>query len=574
MGIFQKIKKASLREFLEELSWILKLSRQYIWEILLYTFCGLGATGLSLAASLLSKYIIDGATGYHAGAITAPMIFYGSMQLLRILINAFTGRVSTKVSLRVHNRITKQVYDKLMNAQWESISHYHSGDLLSRLGGDVTSVSSGVLGIFPDLFNRLLQLIGTLAIILYYDPTLAMLALISAPVSFLIGRLLMGKMRWFNKQMRKNSSELTMFTEESLQNIQLLKSFDLTEEYSHRLEAIQTRHKKDTLDYNMYSVTHGTLMKLVATGTALLCLAWSLYRLRHDPASSYGTMTLFLHLSNTLSAALSALIGMIPTTIGAATAAGRIMAVTGLPEEDRTAPIDPAFLEKAAKMGVSITAENLSYGYEGQAIVLRDIDFSVAPGQIVGIVGPSGEGKTTLLRLLLGIVKPSGGAITATCGEDTAPIDENSRKLFSYVPQKCTVVSGTIRENLLLVKQHATEEELFSVLEQACAADFVRRKPQGLDTPIQEQGTGFSQGQLQRLCIARALLADAPVLLLDEATSALDLDTEQKVLTNIMRAAPNRTVLVTTHRPGVLQLCNRIYRISQGTVTEQLTVDN
>ena len=332
---------------------------------------------------------------------------------------------------------------------------------------------------------------------------------------------------------------------------------------------MQDSHKKDALDYNAHSVRHNTFMKLVATGTALICLAWSLYRLRHDYIS-YGTMTLFLHLANSLSVAFTALISMIPTTIAAATAAGRIMAITQLPEEDRSAPLPESFLQKAQEMGVSITAENLCYGYEGQRIVLRDLCFAAQPGQIIGIVGSSGEGKTTLLRLLLGIVKPRDGKLLATCNGETAAIGENTRKLFSYVPQKCTMFTGTIRENLLLVKQDATEEELMFALEQACAKDFVLQKPQGLDTPIQEQGTGFSQGQLQRLCIARALLADTPVLLLDEATSALDMDTEQRVLKNIMKAAPNRSVLVTTHRPGVLEQCNRIYRICQGTVTEQV----
>lgn len=572
MSIFQKLKKESIREFLEELRWILTLSGKYRWEIVLYTLCGFGTAGLSLAASLLSKYIIDGATGYHTGAITIPMVFYGTMQLLRIAVNAFTARVSAKVSLRVHNRITHKVYRKLLCAQWESISLYHSGDLLSRLSGDVSSVSSGVLGIFPDLATRMLQLVGTLCIILYYDPTLALLALLSAPLSFIAGRLLLGKIRDFNKQMRKNSSELTMFTEESIQNLQLLKAFDLTRDYTHRLTAMQSEHKKDALEYNLYSVKNNTLMKLIATGTALLCLVWCLFRLRRG-LISYGTMTLFLHLANSLSAALSALIGMIPTTIGAATAAGRVMAITRLPEEDRTpAPGWEDFLEKAKQTGVTLSAKDLSYGYEGQRIVLNDVRFSVAPGQIAAFVGPSGEGKTTLLRLLLGIVRPRDGQITATCGGQQIAVGETTRKLFSYVPQKCTVISGTIRDNLTLVKKDATDADLQKVLEQACAWGFICEHPLGLDRPIKEQGTGLSQGQLQRLCIARALLADAPVLLLDEATSALDLETEQKVLANIMRAAPNRSLFVTTHRPGVLQQCDRIYRISQGTVTEQLTV--
>jgi len=560
--------KDTLRELFRELGWIIRRSNQYRGEVAWYVLLGVFGTVLSLAGSLLSKYIIDAVTGFHTGPITGALIFYVLMQLVHIGISAITGRISTRISVRVHNRLTAEIYDRLMNARWESVCQFHSGDLLSRFNGDASTVASSVLGWLPDLITRLLQFFGTLAVILYYDPTLALLALLSAPVTLLAGRLIAGRMREHNKNMRALSSELVMFNEESFQNLQLIKSFDLTEQYSQRLRQLQNKHKRATLEYNLFSIKNSSFLSLVGTAVAVACFAWSLYRLRYGHIT-YGTMTLFLQLSASLSAAFSALVGLVPGAISAATSAGRIMTILDLPNEVRSQPTEQedAFFRQAREEGVSVVAKSLSYGYAGDRIVLDQVSFRADPGQIVGIVGPSGEGKTTLLRLLLGIVQPRDGTLTATVGEVTKELSEDTRRLFSYVPQGCTMFTGTVAENLRLVKPDATDEELMQALTLACADGFIRSRELGLNTPIREQGTGFSQGQLQRLAIARALLADAPVLLLDEATSALDFETERKVLDNIMHAGLNRSCFVTTHRPGVLNVCSRVYRVSGGHIT-------
>ena len=211
---------------------------------------------------------------------------------------------------------------------------------------------------------------------------------------------------------------------------------------------------------------------------------------------------------------------------------------------------------------LSIEAKSLSYHYEDGISVLAESDFIADAGQIIAVIGPSGEGKTTLLRLLLGIVRPQNGSLQL-CAEDGNRIDisASTRALFAYVPQGNTLFSGTVRENLQMIRPDATDAQLHDVLRLACAEDFIQALPLGLDTPVRELGGGFSEGQLQRLCIARALLSSAPILLLDEATSALDIETEQKVLDNIMHSQKGRTCIITTHRPSVLEISHRIYRI-------------
>ena len=559
--ILQFIRSRSLREMLQEHAWLSRYSLHYKKEVLWYIFIGVLGTAISLVGSILSKYIIDAVTGFNTHGILAALVFFVLMQLFQIVTRAISSRISTRVSIRVNQQITAQVYDKLLVTDWEALSAYHSGDLLTRVAGDVSTVASSVLGWFPELLTRLLQFVGTLGVILYYDATLAILALLSAPVTLLMSRYVIKMMRHHNQKMRQLSSEMMVFNEESFQHIQLLKSFDRTDAYSQKHQQLQQRFKDASMDYNRFSIQKNTIMSLVGTIVALVCFLWGIYRL-WSGYITYGTMTLFLQLSGSLSGAFSALAGLIPGAITAATAARRIMVLMDLPTEDRSDAAAEAFAQAHISTSLRVEAKGLSYHYEDGIPVLSDSDFVADAGQIVAVIGPSGGGKTTLLRLLLGIVRPKGGSLQL-CAQDGSRMDisASTRALFAYVPQGNTMFSGTVRENLQLIRPDATEEQLYHTLQLACAEDFIRALPLGLDTPVREQGGGFSEGQLQRLCIARALLSHAPILLLDEATSALDIETEQKVLDNIMRSQAGRTCIVTTHRPSVLEISHRVYRI-------------
>ena len=558
----QIFRSRSLRELLQELSWLSRYSLLYKKEVLWYIFIGVLGTVVSLIGSILSKHIIDAVTGFNTGGIITALVFFVLMQLFQILVRAISGRISAQVSIRVNQQIAAQVYDKLLVTDWEALSAYHSGDILTRVAGDVSTVSSSVLGWAPELLTRLLQFAGTLGVILYYDATLAVLALLSAPVTLLMGRYVIKMMRHHNQKMRQLSSEMMVFNEESLQNIQLIKSFDRTDAYSQKHRQLQQRYKDASMEYNRFSIRKTTLSSLAGTVVALACFCWAIYRL-WSGYITYGTMTLFLQLSGSLTASFAALAGLVPSTISAATAARRIMAIMELPVEDRSdAAAAEAFMQAHGACPLSVEAKGLSYHYEDGIPVLSDSDFVADAGRIVTFVGPSGEGKTTLLRLLLGIIRPKGGALRL-CAQDGSTIDisASTRSLFAYVPQGNTFFSGTVRENLQIIRPDATDIQLYDALRLACAEDFIRALPLGLDTPVREQGGGFSEGQLQRLCIARALLSGAPILLLDEATSALDMETEKKVLDNIMRSQKGRTCIITTHRPSVLEISHRVYRI-------------
>ncbi len=464
--IWQKIKEGKLRQVLSELSWIYGYGRRYRAAVAWYIFLGVLGTGMSLAASVLSKNIVDVVTGFDTGALAPAAVFYVLMQLARIGVNAWTGRISARVEVKVDQEIRAEVYDKIMAADWESMSQYHSGDLLNRMDNDVASVSGSVLGWLPDAVTRLVQFLGALGIILYYDPTLAGLALLSAPVTLVVSRTLMGRMRQYSRRVREVSSQVMMFHEESFQNIQVIKSFGLSSLYSRKLRQVQGDYRQVKLEYNKFSVAASALMSLVGTVVSVVCFGWGVYRL-WGGYITYGTMILFLQMASSLSASFSAIVKLVPSAISAATAAGRVMAVTELPREDRSQdPMARKLLEENRAEGIRVETRNLGFRYQGGDVVLQNANFYAAPGEIVALVGPSGEGKTTMLRLLLGIVRPQDGSavVEGRCTGQSLTASASTRILFSYVPQGNTMFAGTVAENLRIMDQEASDEALWRVL--------------------------------------------------------------------------------------------------------------
>ena len=559
--IIRKIQEGALREVMSELHWIYQYGLKYKGGILWYICLGTFGIATGLAGSVISKYIIDAVTGYDSKGLVPAAIAYVFLQLFTIGSRAWSNIVSEKIVIKVDQEIRADVYDKIMDADWEALSQYHSGDLLNRVDNDVSNVSSSVLSWVPDFVTRFLQFAGTLGIILFYDPTLALLALISAPITLLVSRSVAKRIRDYNKKIRKVSSDVMVFNEESFQNVQLIKSFGLTELYKKKLRDVQEMYKKIRLDYNRFHVITGSGMSLVGSVVAMVCFGWGVYRLWTGHIT-YGTMTLFLQLATSLAGSFSALVYMIPSAISAATAAGRLMSVTQLPKEEYLCEEKAKELIRTKK-GIEVRTEGIRFQYNTGKKVLQDASFVAKPGEIVAIVGPSGEGKTTMLRILLGLVAVLGGKVTVSAPEEEpVPVSAATRGLFAYVPQDNVMFAGSIAENLRVMKEDATDEQINEALRKACAYEFVHKIPTGLQSQILEKGGGYSEGQIQRLAIARALLSDAPVLLFDEATSALDVATERKILRNILDKSENKTCIITTHRPSVLGMCDRIYKIS------------
>ena len=362
------------------------------------------------------------------------------------------------------------------------------------------------------------------------------------------------------------SSRLMSFESETFGNLDTIKSFGLTDRSGRKLRGIQEEYRRVSLAYNLFSIRTEAALSLLGSAVQFTAFGYCLYLL-WSGRIAYGTMTLFLSQSARLSSTFNSLVKLVPTFLSSSVSAHRIRELTQLPREPRIP--ESGELDAEAPAGFEVRMEQLDFRYGLGEPVIRDSAFLARPGEIVALVGPSGEGKTTMIRLILGLVRPeTGRAFLRSASGKEVEMNPETRHLFSYVPQGNTVMSGTIAENLRMVKEDAGDEELEEALRLACAWDFVSAMPEGIHSAVGERGRGLSEGQAQRIAIARAILKDAPILLLDEATSALDVATERQVLRNIMACRPGRTCIVTTHRPSVLSMCSRVYRVTDRRVTE------
>ena len=567
--LIQKFRDGTIKEMLDELCWMQRYSKQYSWAIAWYVFVGIISSIVGLIASVLSKNIIDIVTGFQYGQILWVAITYVAMKLSQIGMTALANYMSTRVNITINQRMRADVFGKIMHAQWEEVSRFHSGDLLTRIGHDTEAVASGMVGLLPSLVVNIIQFVSTFLLMMYYDQIMALLALTSAPVVFLVSGFFAKRVRKHSKELRQISSEMTSFYGESFQNIQIIKSFGVVDSYSKKLEQTHGKQRKAMLDHNRFSIGTSSFLSVIGMVVGGVCFFWGVYRL-WEQQITYGEMTLLLQLSGGLSSAFGSLVSIAPALITTATAAGRVMEVTELIAEENIELDEVERIINSGKCAVQLKVEDMDFSYLLGNCVFRQAELQAEPGQIVALVGPSGGGKTTMLRILLGIVKAEKGIVQVS-DEDSSivlPVSPATRRLFSYVPQGNTLFSGTIADNLTIMKPDATQEEIKEVLRIACAEKFVNELPDGIYTCIGEKGNGLSEGQIQRLSIARALLSKSPVLLLDEATSALDVKTERTILKNIISYQRNRTCIVTTHRPSVLEICQRVYQIDDETVVQ------
>ena len=541
--------------------WIWGYTKRYRRAVWFYTILGVASSTLGLVSAVASKYSIDIITGYDSDHLWFIVTVMVASALVGLLLRSVTSRISTKISLRVNNDIQAQVFDRLLGADWRSLNAFASGDLLSRLSTDVGSVSSSAIRWLPDLIVTAYTFAATLAVILHYDWVMALLALASAPFLLLTSRRLIRGMRTHQQEVRQVGSRLMSYETETLHNLDAIKGFGITGRYGRGFRRRQEEFRRASLDYNLFSIRTEILLSLLGSAVQMAAFGYCLYLLWSGKIL-YGTMTLFLSQGAKLSSAFNALVRTVPSFLSASVSARRIRDLYAL-EPEPVLPDDG--LDSLASQGFTVAVEDAGYAYVPHQPVLTHADFRAAPGETVALVGPSGGGKTTMIRLLLGLIRPAEGrAYLQAADGRQVEVNAGLRRYFSYVPQGNTLLSGTIADNLRMVKPDASDAQLRAALEAACAWDFVSAMDGGLDASVGEHGHGLSEGQAQRIAIARALLRDAPVLLLDEATSALDVATERTILRNLAARYPHKTCIVTTHRPTVISLCRRVYQVSGG----------
>lgn len=563
--LIRKWREGTLKEILDDWRWIFSYSLRYKGAIAFYLLLGIFSTTMGLVGSIAGKYLIDIITGYQTSKLWIMVSIMVGSSVFSLVFGSLISRITAKLNIDINNDIQADIFDKIIDADYMAINQYTNGDVLNRFTSDIGTVSSNAISWLPSIVIALYQFFASFFVILHYDTTMAWIAFASAPFILLVSRFVIKKQREYGKKMREMSSEVMTFEVETFYNFDTIKSFGIADQYSGKLRWWQRKFRDISLDFNLFSIKTNIYMSIVGMMVQFLAFFYCLYLL-WTHAITYGTMTLFMQQRSALSGSFKSVLSIIPSFLTSSISAHRIRELVELKKEAHIPASNE--LDAFAADGFTVKMRKAHFAYVENKHVITNSEFIAQPGEIVALVGPSGEGKTTLIRLILGLIYPQSGetVIQASNGQEI-PMNADTRHLFAYVPQGNTILSGTIAENMRMAKENATDEEIVEALKMACAWEFVEKLPDTFNQKIGEKGRGFSEGQTQRIAIARAILRDAPILLLDEATSALDVATERKVLKNIIQQRPNKTCIVTTHRPTVLNMCQRVYRVMNTQVT-------
>lgn len=512
----------------------------------------------AVSVALFSKRIVDAAQNadlpalYRAGTVLLCVV------LLQIALRIFDNSLSVRVSGKLEMACKRRLFSAILQKEYSAVTAYHSGELMTRLTSDITVVSDNATVLLPTATAMVTRLVFAFAVIVSLDLRFALLLLAAGVLLFVCTRAFRGKIKQLHKSVQASDGRLRAFLQEALESLLAVQVFGVQEKVAREADVRQTENFDAKIRRNRWSIAANAGFLAVFSFGTLVTLLWCGWRLAAG-AITFGTLTALLQLVNQVQAPLTNLSGLMPKYYSMLSSAERLLEIETLPEEAQaqtdTAPA--CNFESARFRGVS-------FAY-GQNEVFTDADFEIRKNDFVVISGISGIGKSTLFKLLLGVLTPDGGEITVTADGRTYPADKNTRGLFAYVPQGNLLFSGTVRDNIRFIKENATDEEVLRAAEIACADTFIDELPAGLDTLLGEGGSGLSEGQMQRIAVARAILTDAPVLLLDEATSALDEETEARLLSNI-RALENKTCLIISHKKAAYAVCTRELTVKDGTV--------
>ena len=567
--LFDSWHDGTFKEFVDDWKWIFSYSKKYRWIVIFYVIVGIFGSTVSIGTAYVGRIMINIITERQTDKLWVLISAMVGMLVLSLVLSSVNSYISARISIYVNNDIQAGIFEKIMDARWRELSTYPSGDLLNRFNGDVGTIASNAINWIPNLIINIYTFIVTLVVLWRMDAGMAIIAFVSAPFLLGLSRFIMRRMKEYRKRVLELNSRMMSFEVETFYNFEMIKSFGIFGYYSRKLQAWQQRYKEFNLDYNNFQIKSNILLTLVSTLVSSTAFAYCLYRLWTGQIL-YGDMTFFLQQRSALSAKFNNLVGTIPGMINSAVSAHRVRELMDLPREEHDEESVTGFqgvLDSSSS--ISLSVDDVSFAYDERASVYDHASFRVSSGEIVAVMAESGGGKTTLIRLLLGMLEPSEGKVVlkGSSGEEF-PVNADLRRFFAYVPQGNTMFSGSIADNMRMVNEEASDEEVIKALKTACAWDFVKDLPLGINSVLGERGRGLSEGQSQRISIARALLRGAPVLLFDEATSALDTETEEQVLYNIMSGYPDKIIILSTHRPAALKLCSRIYKIAGGGIRE------
>lgn len=535
--------------------WLWRSSRHNRLQAVLNTIIGLLDVAVSLGSVWAVQRAVDIASHNREGDVISAVVLMGVLILCGFALNIAGVWIRNVLGVKAQNRMQRKMLGRILHSEWQGRDSMHSGDVLNRLEQDVSVVVNFVAETLPNAVSVVALFAGAFFYLFSMDHSLAMIIVVLCPLFLILSKLYMGRMRQLSREVRESDSIVQSLLQESVQNRMLVKTLESEDVVVDRLDSQHRALQEKVVRRTRFSVFSNLIVNLGFALGYLVAFAWSALRMSAG-SLTFGGMTAFLQLVNKIQNPARNLMRLAPQFVQVFTAAERLMLFEDVPLEQNGEP-------KELKGACGIKLENVSYAYadEPDAPVISNLSFDFKPGTCTAIVGETGAGKTTLLRMILSLIRPNDGHIYIYNKVEKVEVSPLTRCNIIYVPQGNTLLSGSVRDNLLLGNTEATEEQMFEALENACA-DFVRDLPQGLDTVCSEKGGGLSEGQAQRICIARALLRDCSMMILDEATSALDPITEKKLLENLLKS-DSHTVIFITHRPAVLEYCDASLKIEK-----------
>ena len=534
--------------------WLWRAWRGNRLQAILNALVGLLGVIISLSSVWAVQHAIDVASHEIEGKILIAVLLMGALILCNFGLNIASVWIRNLLGIKAQNRMQQKLLDRILRSKWNGKESLHSGDVLNRLETDVANVVNFLTEVIPNSLSTLALFIGAFSYLFLMDWRLAIVIVIMIPIIILFSRVYVRQMRHLTSEVRSSDSKVQSILQETIQHRMLIKTLEGDGAAVDRLEDTQSVLRTNVVRRTKFSVFSYLVLNLGFSTGYLVAFAWAATRLSSGTLT-FGGMTAFLQLVNKIQSPARQLTHLIPQFVSVFTAAERLMELEENPLEEQGEPI-----EMASPCGVRFT--DVAFAYEdSEDNVIEHLNYDFYPGSCTAILGETGSGKTTMVRMILALLHPNSGKVEIYNRKESRELSPLLRTNFVYVPQGNTLMSGSIRDNLRLGKLDATDEEMEEALKQSCA-DFVLELPDGLNTLCTEQGGGLSEGQAQRISIARALLRNRSIMLFDEATSALDPETERELLQNIL-SKHDKTIIFITHRPAVVEYCDQTLEIEK-----------
>ncbi len=534
------------------LRWLYTCSKGHIFKILILALMRSALTILGVLFALASQYVVDAAVDRNKQLLFASAGVLLAIIIIQIVVRIVGQSLELTTTAKLNMKIRSQLFSSILKRDYSAQANYHSGDLLTRLSDDTYVVAEGIVALIPTAISLIVGLIYAFYAIARLDSVFVAIFLLGGIILFFALNLFKTLTKTLHKNVQETEGKVRSFYQEAFASILMIKVFSIEDSIAKNGDKLQNDNFRAILKRRILSIFASGSLGFIFSMGSLFALIRSAFRL-YAGTISFGVLTAMLQLVNQIQTPFANLSGLLTSYYTILASAERITEIEDLPGEESHLPALDA-TESYAKLD-SVIFDNISFSY-GRDEVFCDASLTIQKGDFAVISGISGVGKSTLIKLLLGVITPHSGSINLLIDGKLIPAGKHSRPLFSYVPQGNLLLSGTIRESVSLVCDNASDEEIMAAAEISCAAEFIKALPDGLDTHIGEKGAGLSEGQIQRLAVTRAILSGAPIILLDEATSALDEETEAQLLNNIRRME-NKTCIIISHKPAAFEICNK-----------------